>query len=57
MFREGLPLGAFDLLELVDLGALAVIRSADPFGEQRLKPGIGGHAIGSFEWRIVMELL
>ena len=30
---EGFPLGSLDLLELVDLGALAVIRPADAVGE------------------------
>ena len=35
------PFGSFDLLELVDLGAFAVIRAAHALGEHRLKPGIG----------------
>ena len=44
VFGEGFALGALDLLELVDLGALAVVGPADAFGEQGLEPGVGGHA-------------
>jgi hypothetical protein len=40
MGSQGGALGALDLLELVDFGALAVIDAADAFGEQRLEPGI-----------------
>ena len=35
-------LGPLDLLELVDLGALAVVGAADAVGEQGLEPGVGG---------------
>jgi hypothetical protein len=34
---QGLPLGPLDLLELVDLGPFAVVRSANPLGKQGLK--------------------
>ncbi len=37
---ECLALGALDLLELVDVGALAVLRPADALGEERLEVGI-----------------
>ncbi len=43
MGGEDGPLGALDLLELVDLGALAVVGAADAIGEQGLEPGIGAH--------------
>src|SRR5262249_50243897 len=42
VFGEGLALGALDLLELVDLGALAVVGAADAVGEEGLEPGVGG---------------
>ena len=38
-----LPLGALDLLELVNVGALAVVGTTNALGEQGLKPGVGGH--------------
>src|SRR5207344_124406 len=37
MIGERLTLGALDLLELVDLGALAVVGAADAVGEQGLE--------------------
>jgi hypothetical protein len=37
---QGLPLGPLDLLELVDLRALAVVGTADPLGKELLKIGV-----------------
>ena len=42
MVGDGLPLGPLDEFELVDLGALAKIRPADPLGESILEPGVCG---------------
>jgi hypothetical protein len=41
-----LPLGTLDQFELVDLGALAERRPADPLGETVLEPGVGGFCGG-----------
>src|SRR5262249_33843986 len=41
--RQDGAFGPFDLLELVDFGALAVVGAADAVGEQRLEPGVGLH--------------
>src|SRR5262249_25247164 len=56
---QGLALGTLDLLELVDLGALAVARAADPVGEQGLEVGVahrlffsGGRSPGSGSARV-----
>ena len=40
MLGQRLPLGPLDLLELVDLGAFAVLGAADPLGKQLLEIGI-----------------
>ena len=43
MGGDGGPLGAFDLLELVNLGSFAVVGAADTVGEKRLEPRIAAH--------------
>ena len=50
------PLGPFDLLELVNFGALAVIGAADAVGEQGLKPGILRGAHGVEPWVGVVSI-
>ena len=40
MVGQGFPLGALDLLELVDLGPLAVVGPAEAVGEEGLEPGV-----------------
>jgi hypothetical protein len=55
VFGQRLPLRPLDLLELVDLGPLAVVRSSDALGKERLKPGIGGHG-GSLRMSIEKEI-
>jgi hypothetical protein len=43
MGGQGGSLGALDLLEFVDLGALAIVGAAEPLGKEFLEPGIAGH--------------
>src|SRR5262249_47892270 len=42
MLGKGLPLGALDLLELVDFSPLAVVGPTNALGKEGLEPGVGG---------------
>jgi hypothetical protein len=45
VIAQCLPLGAFDLLELIDLCVFTIVRTADALGEELLEVGIGSTGV------------